>query len=50
MCKALKRARNGRDELLFRHEEDSFIHSCSRLAGRQVERLCDVFVEMVEES
>lgn len=49
MCQARQRARNGRDELLFGQEEDSIIHSSSRLADWQVEKLFEVFVEMVEE-
>ena len=44
-----ERALNRRDELLFQQQEESIIHSSSRQAGRQVERLCEVFVEMDEE-
>lgn len=49
MCKARKRARNRRNELVSRQEDESIIHTWSRLAGRQVERLCEIFVEMLEE-
>ena len=54
MCKALERARNGGRDVcsLGRTKTDSFIHSSSRPAGRQVEKLfweIDVLVEKMED-